>query len=70
MLLDPSEDVFATIRWRRLRNPYMTDPMRAPKHPYVLAAGMLITVAYFSVGGFLYALCVAALMIVVEARCD
>ena len=44
-------------------------PMRAPKHLYVLAAGWLIAVAYlFSVGGFFYALCVAALMIVVVAH--
>lgn len=43
-------------------------PMRAPKHLYVLAAGLLIAVAYlFSASGFLYALCVAALMIVVVA---
>lgn len=43
-------------------------PVRAPKHLYVLAAGLLIAVAYlFSVSGFLYALCVAALMIVVVA---
>src|SRR5215831_18593449 len=42
--------------------------MRASKHLYVLAAGLLIAVAYlFSVTSFLYALCVAALMIVVVA---
>jgi hypothetical protein len=65
---DASEDVFAPIRWRCLRNSYVMDAMRAPKHLYVLAAGLLITVAYlFSVSGFLYALCVAALMIVVVA---
>jgi hypothetical protein len=42
--------------------------MQPPKLLYVLAAGLLIVVAFlFSVGGFLYALCVAALMIVVVA---
>jgi hypothetical protein len=44
------------------------NPVRAPKHLYVLAAGLLIPVAYlFSVSGFLYALCVAVLMTVVVA---
>jgi hypothetical protein len=44
------------------------DPMRAPKQLYVFAAGWLIAVAYlFSARGFLYALYVAALAIVVVA---
>jgi hypothetical protein len=44
------------------------DPMRVPKHLYVLAAGCLIVVAYlFSVRGLLYALCIAVLMIVAAA---
>ena len=42
--------------------------MRAPKQLYVFAAGWLIAVAYlFSVRSFLYALCVAALAIVLVA---
>jgi len=42
--------------------------MRAPKYLYVFAAGWLIAVAYlFSVRSFLYALCVAALAIVLVA---
>jgi hypothetical protein len=44
------------------------DPMRASKHLYALAAGGLITAAYlFSVGPFLYALYVAALIAVMVA---
>jgi hypothetical protein len=43
-------------------------PMRSSKHLYVLAAGLFITVVYLLSGrGFLYALCVAALMIVAVA---
>jgi hypothetical protein len=42
--------------------------LRAPKYLYVFAAGWLIAVAYlFSARGFVYALCVAALAIVLVA---